>query len=465
MRQRQVRRSSGRTGPPQGGEDMRKAGVRMRLGSRLMWAVLVIGMSFPLVALHEADVFAGPGLVSQGGCEVPGNVVQNCGFEAGLAAPWVESNNTPGTDGVWLNSDTSSTDTGPYEYRFGEPTAPGSSLSQTLTVTPHTGYLLQFELNASGSPSSLFTTTISGTSTGTQSFAVHAGGGFPFNPKAYQFTSGAATTVTLTFAAYSQAGPLHGTYFDIDDVMVTPKHATGTVANVVVSPQYGARTAVNQAVVATAEMIQTPSGAPMGGTVAFFFGSNPVPVAVVPVANLRASATITTASEQVTQLITAVYSGDADNDPVEARATYPSVASCGTTLSGPQQSLVVTAGTTCLQYASVSGNITVSNGAALDIEGSTVSGRITANGSGPLRICGTTTGPLVAQSANGFVLVGDPSEACEPNTINGNAVFASNNAGVVAFDNQITGTLFTPSNTGAGPLRWQTGPMFSGNHP
>ncbi|MDP9117322.1 MAG: hypothetical protein M3O28_08765 [Actinomycetota bacterium] len=129
---------------------------------------------------------------------------------------------------------------------------------------------------------------------------------------------------------------------------------------------------------------------------------------------------------------------------------------CTTTITGTHTSVVVTRGTTCLVNATITGGISVARGAALDVKNSTVNGSISAGSPAGIQICGSTTGSIAVSGASGYVRIGDPTNQCAPNTINGGLTAVGNHAGGTISGNTITGSWTITANT----------PPFivSGNH-
>ena len=63
---------------------------------------------------------------------------------------------------------------------------------------------------------------------------------------------------------------------------------------------------------------------------------------------------------------------------------------CTTTLTGNQTNVNVATGVTCLNNATVSGNVTVASGASLVVKKSTIGGTLTATGAEAVQLFGTT---------------------------------------------------------------------------
>lgn len=158
--------------------------------------------------------------------------------------------------------------------------------------------------------------------------------------------------------------------------------------------------------------------------------------------------------------LVAKYLGDTVDSPQFAPSqSDPLVFSidCTTTISGAHGAVIASSGLTCIRNATISGGITVVNGAQVDIEHSTVSGSIAMNAPGAARICGSTLASLTVSAATGFVMVGDPGSACGGNTISGSVSIANNKGGGSLINNKIGGGTSVSGNNPA----W----TVSGNHP
>ena len=126
---------------------------------------------------------------------------------------------------------------------------------------------------------------------------------------------------------------------------------------------------------------------------------------------------------------------------------YSRFADCDRVYTGSLSTLTVSRGVVCLYGASVSGGITVTRGAALDLENSTVTGSVSTNGADSVRICGSTTGSIAVSGTTGFVTIGNPSDDCAPNTVNGGVTATGNLGGGVVSGNTITGGWTITGNT------------------
>jgi Glycosyl hydrolases family 43/Ricin-type beta-trefoil lectin domain len=118
--------------------------------------------------------------------------------------------------------------------------------------------------------------------------------------------------------------------------------------------------------------------------------------------------------------------------------------------------LSVTHGITCLEGATVTGPITVGDGAGLRSVGSRITGPVNANGAAEITVCDSRiTGPVMLAGGTG-VTVGDPASDCAGNTVTGPISVTGTAGPSVIADNRITGPLACsgneppPSNGGFG---------------
>ncbi|MDT4894474.1 MAG: large repetitive protein [Pseudonocardiales bacterium] len=274
-------------------------------------------------------------------------------------------------------------------------------------------------------------------------------------------------TATLTISTLSVGSHAIGAGYSGDGSFLTSSNSFTQVVNkaptstsvVCVPPAPH----VNQAVTCTATV--TPTGAPgpqpPTGTVSFYIDGSATPFATVPLTGNHAS--IVTTFGGGAHSVVATYNGDANYLASTSAAMTVTVA-CDQTITGVHSSLIVTSGTTCVLNATITGGISVANGAVLDVENSTVNGSISANAPGGLRICGSHTGTITVSKATGFVLIGDPANNCAPNTVAGSILASNNTGGLVIVGNTVSGTVTATGNSGAGPLPGETGPIVSGNH-
>jgi hypothetical protein len=151
--------------------------------------------------------------------------------------------------------------------------------------------------------------------------------------------------------------------------------------------------------------------------------------------------------------ITAAYSGDANYAPSTATTTY--TVSAATTITGTHTGgLTITSGTTLITGAHITGSLSISAGASVDIEGSTIGGSLAAGHGGALRICGSTIGGSMSVSfAGGLVVAGDTGDAqCAVNTIGGALSLSFNTNGIVVVGNHVGGAVASTGNSGPGPF-------------
>src|SRR5262249_35688995 len=117
--------------------------------------------------------------------------------------------------------------------------------------------------------------------------------------------------------------------------------------------------------------------------------------------------------------IKADYAGDANYSASSATLTY--VVGSTTTITGTRNGSLVVRGRTLIVKARINGSVSVSAGAALDLENSTITGSFAASGVTGLRICGSTIGGSASvTNAAGLVVIGDVAGIqCATNTISG----------------------------------------------
>ena len=119
-------------------------------------------------------------------------------------------------------------------------------------------------------------------------------------------------------------------------------------------------------------------------------------------------------------------------------------------------------GTGAIVGSTITGNVRLGPGSAVDVEGSTIHGSIIAQGAGEIRVCGSViSGSVIVANAADIVIVGDPGDArCRANDgvpagingkgINGALMLANDHNGVEAINNTV-GNLVTSGNSGPGP--------------
>ncbi|MGI8679413.1 MAG: Ig-like domain repeat protein, partial [Jatrophihabitans sp.] len=202
--------------------------------------------------------------------------------------------------------------------------------------------------------------------------------------------------------------------------------------------------AINQPTTLTATVHYSGSGVAPTGTVSFYDGTTLLGTAPV---QPDGAATLTTTFGGGPHSITATYNGDSNYLPSTSSPATPVNVTCDQIITGTHASLTLTSGTTCLINATITGGISVGRGAILDIENSTVNGSISANHPATVRICGSTTGAISVTGATGYVRIGDPTNNCAPNTINGSLTAANNTGGGTISGNTITGNWLITGNT------------------
>jgi hypothetical protein len=198
--------------------------------------------------------------------------------------------------------------------------------------------------------------------------------------------------------------------------------------------------AVNQAVTLTAA-VHYPGSAPAPtGTVSFYdgtllLGTAPLTAAGPGVRTATLSATFGTGTHE----LTATYSGDGSFASSSSTPPVRLIVGCTTTVTGIHPALAITHGSVCLTQATITGSITITNGAILDIEGSTVKGALLSSGAATLRICGSTfIGSVGITQTSGLVVVGGFTD-CAGNAVRGGLLAANNHGGGTIIGNTIAG--------------------------
>jgi hypothetical protein len=213
----------------------------------------------------------------------------------------------------------------------------------------------------------------------------------------------------------------------------------------------------------------TPSG-PNGsgvnptGTVSFYLNGSATPIAVVPLSAAATASFTTKALAAGSNTVTAVYSGDGNFLPSSSSTPATSTVGCTTTITGTQPALVLGTGVTCILNATVTGSITLSQGAAVDVENSTVQGSINAgSGTKGFRMCGSSASSVTVANSSSFVVIGDPADGCATNTLSGSLTLIGNTGGVQAIGNSVAGSVTARGNSGTGPFPDDTAVNISGN--
>jgi hypothetical protein len=144
----------------------------------------------------------------------------------------------------------------------------------------------------------------------------------------------------------------------------------------------------------------------------------------------------------------------------------PQLVVCTTTLSGAQGSLVIQPnGTSCLQHATVTGNVQVRPGARLFVEHSSTTGPIVADAPAIFGLRDSSVGGAVTVAdASGFVLVGEPTDdACGGNTFTAGLVLQNNHSGAEVGANHISGSASVNGTSGNGQFSEDQGAEIEGN--
>jgi hypothetical protein len=117
------------------------------------------------------------------------------------------------------------------------------------------------------------------------------------------------------------------------------------------------------------------------------------------------------------------------------------LAPCDETITGRHNGrIVVDEGTTCIDGATVTGRVTVSDGAGLRVTDSRILAIVQATEASEVRVCDTSiTGTLTVTRSSG-VMIGDPTADCAGNRITG-PVTVTRSEGPVIGGNRITGVL------------------------
>ncbi|MFN2608074.1 MAG: Ig-like domain repeat protein [Acidimicrobiales bacterium] len=241
-----------------------------------------------------------------------------------------------------------------------------------------------------------------------------------------------------------------------ESVTVTKAPTTTTVAVTVNPSNFG------QAVTFTATVAPLPpaTGTPTG-TVTFTVDGTPVGG---PVALVGGKASFTTAAlSPGGHTIVASYSGNAVLLP--SSGSFTQTVTCAHAVTGSSGSLVLGAGSWCLDSATVTGTLTVQPGAAVSIRNSTVTGGITSTGASAFQLCNSRVlgGTLNVSGSSGFVLIGDPGDDhCPGNSVQVPTVLDHNTGGVEVIDNSLA-SLTVTNTSGAGPFPDDTAAEISRN--
>lgn len=260
-----------------------------------------------------------------------------------------------------------------------------------------------------------------------------------------------------TFAA-SFSGSIGYAASDADPVAYEGTPETTTTLEATPNPSN-----LNEAVTLTAT-VESSSGAAPTGVVAFHVDGADEPLSTATLEDGTASSQVILPGGDHT--VVAKYGGDDTHLPSASDPATDVTVTCTRTISGQYtKQLRVTSGTTCVQQgANLTGSIVVGPGARLDVEGASVRGSIVAADSGAIRICDSSAQMIAISRATEFVLIGDPDNGCEPNTVRGVLLAYQNTGGLAIIDNTVGRATFNIGNSGAGPLPGQDEPIVRGNH-
>jgi hypothetical protein len=166
--------------------------------------------------------------------------------------------------------------------------------------------------------------------------------------------------------------------------------------------------------------------------------------------------------------ITASYEGNDFFLPGTGDVTQQVI--CSKTFTGAiNGGLNLTAGSTCLDHASVRGQVVIGAGAAVSVNASILDGGVFASGGLALTLCGTTLkGSTFVQLTTKYVLVGyagdDDRPDCAANTVEGSTTFFANQGQIEIGGNQIKGSLVVSDTSGTGPDQESQRPEIEGNN-
>jgi Putative Ig domain len=142
----------------------------------------------------------------------------------------------------------------------------------------------------------------------------------------------------------------------------------------------------------------------------------------------------------------------ADSTGATATASLAiTVGGCVTRISGSyNRPLIIGAGVTCLDQATISGPVTVMPGAVVSIQSSTLGGPLSAANPARLSVCGSmVSGPASVSGAIGPVLLGGPANTpCTADTITGQVTLTGDTGGVALGASTISGPARVAGNSG-----------------
>jgi len=298
-----------------------------------------------------------------------------------------------------------------------------------------------------------------GTPTGTVHFrdgAVEIGTGAldAASPDRATFTTSALAVGTHHMTAvYDGDTSFTGSTSAVVDQVVT---RAPTITSIVSAPD---PSDLGQTVTFTATVAQAPPSVspptPPSGLVTFIIDGTSVAAKPLDGALPGHTTFLTAGLTPGHHTVKASYAGDANFLP--SSGTGPDqVVTCTNNLTGNTGTLVLGAGSWCLDHVSSSGSVTIQPGAAVSLSATSVQTGITSTGASILQLCSVRVvqGPLTVQGSTGFVLVGDPADDhCGGNSIGGPATFNGNTGGLeVTSSSMMSLSVNTTQGIGAFPV-------------
>jgi hypothetical protein len=135
--------------------------------------------------------------------------------------------------------------------------------------------------------------------------------------------------------------------------------------------------------------------------------------------------------------------------------TFPNQFTCtpANTITGPVYgNVIVNSGSKCIKGATIYGNVSISNGADVNIEDSTLKAGLASNGGGTLLLTGTSVAGQVNVNGNtGFVRIG--GSGGDANILSNSLALTNNLGGLLVENNQIAGSVSVVNNTGGCDIR------------
>ena len=205
------------------------------------------------------------------------------------------------------------------------------------------------------------------------------------------------------------------------------------------APRYGSP----ESITATVSPVSPGAGTPTG-SISFFEGGQALGQASL----VGGQASISALLRPGSQTIRAVYSGDTNftgSDSAVSKLVGCTASLAGTVTGG----LTVGAGqSVCLpSNVTVRGAVKVNPGGALYVGGgSSLSGTLTASGAAAIELCASSvSGGAEITNTTGFVLLGDAGDdgtpGCGPNTISGSLSLVGNRGGLEVGGNTVSGSV------------------------